>query len=65
MIFAAGFLTGFTNLASGICVGVIGSSAALTDAQQKGTFMKMLIVEIFGSALGLYGVIVAIVISNK
>ena len=65
MIFAAGFLTGFTNLASGICVGSIGSSAALTDAQQKGTFMKMLIVEIFGSALGLYAVIVAIVLSSK
>jgi V-type H+-transporting ATPase proteolipid subunit len=63
--FAGGLCVGFSCLAAGITIGIVGEVGVRSNAKQQKLFVGMLLILIFGEALALYGVIVGLVLAMK
>lgn len=64
-LFWSGVTVGMCNLVCGVAVGINGSGAALADAADATLFVRILVIEIFSSVLGLFGLIIGLLVSSK
>jgi V-type H+-transporting ATPase proteolipid subunit len=62
---AAGISCGLANLAAGFAIGIVGDAGVRASAQQPKLYVGMVLILIFAEALGLYGLIVAIILQAK
>lgn len=61
----AGLSVGLSGLASGFAIGIVGDAGVRGTAQQPRLFVGMILILIFAEVLGLYGLIVALILSTK
>merc|ERR1719203_1473269 len=61
----AGLTVGLSNVATGLALGMAGEIGVQDSARQPKLYIGMVLIWSFGSALGLYGLIVALIIAVK
>ena len=61
----AGLSCGLSSLAAGLAIGVVGDAGVRATGQNEKLFVGMILILIFAEALGLYGLIVALIMSQK
>jgi F0F1-type ATP synthase membrane subunit c/vacuolar-type H+-ATPase subunit K len=60
----AGLSVGLSGLAAGMAIGIVGDAGVRATAQQQKLFVGMILILIFAEALGLYGLIVALILGT-
>ena len=63
--FGAGLSVGLSGLSSGFAIGIVGDAGVRGTAQQPRLFVGMILILIFAEVLGLYGLIVALILTTK
>merc|ERR1711934_65177 len=62
---AAGLCCGIAGLSAGIAIGIVGDASVRANARQPKLFVGVILILIFAEALGLYGLIVALILSGN
>lgn len=61
----AGIAGGMASLAAGYAIGVVGEACCFAYQKKEEIFVAMILMLIFAEALGLYGLIIALLMNNK
>lgn len=62
LYFSAGLCCGLSSLASGLAIGVAGDAGVRAFAQTDNIYVGLILVMIFAEAIGLFGLIIAIIL---
>jgi len=65
MNLGAGLAVGLSGLAAGYAIGIVGDAGVRGTAQQPRLFVGMILILIFAEVLGLYGLIIALIMTTK
>ena len=57
--------TQYSGLAAGMAIGIVGDAGVRAIGQQEKLFVAVILILIFAEALGLYGLIVALILSTN
>ncbi|KAL4872569.1 hypothetical protein BDV12DRAFT_161785 [Aspergillus spectabilis] len=60
-----GLAVGLAGLAAGFSIGIVGDAGIRATAQQPRVYVGMILILIFAEVLGLYGLIVALLMSSR
>eukprot|EP00756_Hemistasia_phaeocysticola_P025610 Hpha_TRINITY_DN16015_c2_g1::TRINITY_DN16015_c2_g1_i1::g.117061::m.117061/K02155/ATPeV0C, ATP6L; V-type H+-transporting ATPase 16kDa proteolipid subunit len=63
--FGAGLSAGLSALAAGLAIGIVGDTSVRAYGKQQAVFVAMILMLIFAEALGLYGLIIALLMNGK
>lgn len=61
----AGIAAGMASLAAGYAIGIVGDICCWAYAKTEKIFVPMILMLIFAEALGLFGLIIALLMNNK
>jgi len=61
----AGLSVGLSGLGAGFAVGIVGDAGVRGTAQQPRLYIGMVLILIFAEVLGLYGMIVALILTTR
>ena len=64
-IFSGGLCCGLSSLAAGLAIGVAGDAGVRAYAQTDAIFVGMILILIFAECIGLYGMIIAIILTSS
>ena len=63
-LLTSGLCVGWSAVAAGYAIGIVGDAGVRSNAMNEGMFIAMILMMIFAEAIALYGLIVAIIMSQ-